>query len=138
EIQKTHKWEDWDLVGYDYEKYDETMREYIKMENCLEEHANVDWVIESVANGEYWWVPRQEDLQQIIEDNYKLGLKGPWLLTSALKRFIDDLMNEELVKYNLNHIWLCFVMKNCYNKQWNGETWTGEAVEKREGIKWQK
>lgn len=72
-----------------------------------------------------YFVPQQEDLQKIIEDNYKLGLRGPWLLSSSFLRFVENIIPEILIRIDLTTAWLMFVMEKCFNKEWNpiSEKW---------------
>jgi hypothetical protein len=74
------------------------------------------------------WLPRQEDLQQIIINGFKGEDKfyAPtpiMILKDFYKNHIPN-KNDLNDKRNLNELWLCFVMETCYNKQWNGTTWT--------------
>lgn len=100
-------------------------------------------VVKKIApNQKTWriWLPRQDQLQDMIETGNPL--KGEWAL---LDRFLEfcrpfknlgtiphprDLecareKNDYLDKFNSREqLWLAFVMKEKYNKKWNGDEWT--------------
>jgi hypothetical protein len=76
------------------------------------------------------WIPTQEQLQEILHNYYQnnnSNVKGlEWgqsineYMFNKLFEFEKD--NREIV-YDLNYLWLAFVMKEKYNKIWNGEEW---------------
>lgn len=57
------------------------------------------------------WLPRQDQLQEMVGCT-----AGSW------KIILSKLMDSEYF-YSLEQSWLAFVMKNKYNKTWNGEDW---------------
>lgn len=67
------------------------------------------------------WLPRQDQLQEMIED------KG-WFL-SLLKYFTAWAGNEYTLKDkqfqldSMEQLWLAFIMEEKYNKKWNGKDW---------------
>jgi len=78
-----------------------------------------------LANVDAVWLPRQDQLQEMV---VKLG----GTLESLLTDFIDfcQLMSDDgtYVTYvyccaSMEQLWLAFVMKEKYNKVWNGEDW---------------
>lgn len=91
----------------------------------------------------YFWVPRQEDLQEIYlnsdaqfvyaysnsinKHKTYLGILGD--LTNWLDYHLrcgvpeTKMKNYEFMTTNFEIMWLCFVMETVYNKRWNGSTW---------------
>ena len=66
------------------------------------------------------WLPRQDQLQKMVED--KDGCEEYWY-----NRLIAD-FNIYCMKikdpiFSPEQLWLAFVMKEKYNKTWNGEDW---------------
>ena len=65
------------------------------------------------------WLPRQDQLQKMVNENN---------LTALLQDFISWLSKQcNLPMHNtsMEQLWLAFVMKEKYNKIWNGEEWLG-------------
>jgi len=68
------------------------------------------------------WLPRQDELQEMIP----LKMSASWLFLDA---FIRDYMETIDESYDFpswdswEQLWLAFVMKEKYNKTWNGEDW---------------
>lgn len=63
------------------------------------------------------WLPRQDDLQDMISDDVHD-------LISEFDGFVS--FPEEWGNFpfaSLEQLWLAFVMKEKYNKVWNGEDW---------------
>ena len=73
------------------------------------------------------WLPRQDQLQEMLGD-FKKCIK---LISSVslVNQGIIYKMGEYLYCDNstsMEQLWLAFVMKEKYNKIWNGENWTKE------------
>jgi hypothetical protein len=62
------------------------------------------------------WLPRQDQLQEMI------GANCPLQLLLNLLRWCDV---TDIAGYDdsMEQLWLAFVMKEKYNKIWNGEEW---------------
>lgn len=78
------------------------------------------------------WLPRQEDLQEILLNNPPYNLScdpkantNPHSLLFYFYNRYKSLVSIEMMnkRPNITAYWLCFVMDTLYNKQWNGETW---------------
>lgn len=78
------------------------------------------------------WLPRQEDLQEIIVNEYEhLGLKFYQRAEKGYEymRLMDGFFmwynstNNDLFEQSIDTMWLRFTMEEVYNKQWNGKTW---------------
>lgn len=71
------------------------------------------------------WLPRQEDLQDIVVDLFQ-GYKFPqWAMIEQLQS-----TKETLYCKSFEEIWLVFVMKKKFNKVWNLETLTWIVCDK--------
>ena len=76
------------------------------------------------------WLPRQDQLQEMIDrsilNETSLALAkrfGKWLENNS---FIGSCLTEIVRKNSMEQLWLAFVMKEKYNKTWNGEDWIRE------------
>jgi hypothetical protein len=75
---------------------------------------------------EFFFVPRQDQLQDML---------GPYPGNYVLfKRWTEELEFEngnpisKLQTFtSMEQLWLAFVMKDKYNKEWNGEDWVSNA-----------
>ena len=89
--------------------------------------AQEDIIIEPEDYGDrlkigYVWLPRQDQLQEMVKQK---------TLLMSLKHFCDWslLQDEEFFKTqcdkvtSMEQLWLAFVMKEKYNKTWNGKEW---------------
>jgi len=107
----------------------DTSKEYIKM--CFEAKELQDrdffyfmshpkeYVAEyqSKLGGIMTWLPRQDQLQEMIGKHY---------LRELIKIFIywwDNNWQEHPEFASMEQLWLAFVMKEKYNKIWDGEKW---------------
>lgn len=67
------------------------------------------------------WLPRQDQLQEIYNDG-NFGLQ-------TLCCFIYDFVTSEygsrftIISGSMNQLWLAFVMKELFQKIWDGENW---------------
>jgi len=115
EIQKTWKPEEWDLVStacaestekdlwvrmiYDLDDFNNEGESYIKDFPCKT------------------WLPRQDQLQEMVGDSFIL-LSG--VFVSFYTFFIDHIKDNS---QSFEQIWLEFVMKEKFNKVWDGNEW---------------
>jgi hypothetical protein len=69
------------------------------------------------------WLPRQDQLQEIFLNG--LGPIHSTDLAGMFGKFADRLHKSEqfLRDYSMEQLWLAFVMKEKYNKVWDGEDW---------------
>ena len=69
------------------------------------------------------WLPRQDELQDIINYDYPPDLLwdfNEWnKQTSLFSNFYFPI-------YTIEQLWLCFIMSRMYHKTWNGEEWVNE------------
>ena len=78
-------------------------------------------------NDEIVWLPKQEELQKIIfkgNDFYDNLLKFVNFLNDEYDHFsiLAEKGTEDKYK-DFSELWLAFVMKQKYNKIWNGKAW---------------
>ena len=70
------------------------------------------------------WLPRQDQLQEMVVQYPK---DEPWVTFTLLRDFVMALPNARSVYTeqftSWEQLWLAFVMKEKYNKMWNGEGW---------------
>jgi len=67
------------------------------------------------------WLPRQDQLQGMVNDNFwlQLGTFSVWIQTPSEEKY--------RIKFkSMEQLWLAFVMKEKFNKIWDGEDWKGE------------
>ena len=73
-------------------------------------------------NPAYIWLPRQDQLQGMIEETL------PGLLIRFSRSWIGKIVLEFNDYFNklssMEQLWLAFVMKELYGKTWNGEDWS--------------
>jgi len=81
-----------------------------------------DGIVRFWNSGGYIWLPRQDQLQEILG----------YPKCNAIEGFVKfyGLINEnmwfikpELFDYSLEQAWLMYVMKRKYNKVWDGGSW---------------
>lgn len=68
-----------------------------------------------------FWLPRQDQLQDMIKTIFaweKLNQFNCWFDEEVLTRGILQFDNS-----SFEQLWLAFVMKEKYNKTWNGKGW---------------
>lgn len=104
----------------------DTSLKYIKMCEKAEEiqsqgskHYGDTMCFSAWSGREEVWLPRQDQLQEMLDDYSPV--RFAWALidsdkmnTNCLSRF----SHKEMEK-----MWLAFVMKEKFNKIWNGENW---------------
>jgi hypothetical protein len=92
------------------------------------------WVICESTGHEIWqdgnkinvvadiWLPRQDQLQKILALN--TTNKTLMLVDGQIREFYNFAMDWNFTKTNsMETLWLEFVMKELYNKTWNGKDW---------------
>lgn len=67
------------------------------------------------------WLPTQGQLQKMVFDKKK-HLDGSGLAYS-FDKFLETLDDNNIAGLSMEQLWLAFVMKELYNKIWNGEDW---------------
>ena len=84
------------------------MIEFVSANECKEE--------------EWLWLPRQEDLQEMIGEEYAINL------LYSFHRFYNvktDYPPSHLM--SMEQLWLAFAMNTLHSKQWDGEEWRDDG-----------
>lgn len=78
------------------------------------------------------WLPRQDQLQEMVLPNpnekdawgdlIEYDLKTDHAFWLA-KRFTDSIQEKKYSQQSMEQLWFTFVMKEKYNKTWDGEKW---------------
>lgn len=105
------------------------------------------YVSEYNPKGENVWLPRQDQLQSLYAENLQLDARGLLEIITDLRDFCDPFDGlgtmplpvavreaEREEKYveqftSLEQLWLAFVMKENFQKIWNGEAWAKDPKE---------
>lgn len=77
--------------------------------------------------GKLVWLPRQDQLQEMIGEDIYTNIKNAmWSILDNFHRyaFSSNAFNE-FIPLTMEQLWLAFVMKEKYNKAWDGENWEG-------------
>ena len=82
------------------------------------------------------WLPRQDQIQEMIRDYYAEGVKpvrlGAWFpkgmvgLTYILKKFNEFAPSDGIIAHEVEsfeQLWLAFYMHEKHGKTWNGSEW---------------
>jgi hypothetical protein len=67
-------------------------------------------------NDDFIWLPRQDQLQEMVSNEVIR-------LMCDMSYFWADYDVNTKGKLSMEQLWLAFVMKENYKKQWNGEDW---------------
>ena len=69
------------------------------------------------------WLPRQDQLQDIVFEKattYRLYNNRILELVEVFGKYCKT---PDYLMFSMEQLWLAFVMKELYNKTWNGEDW---------------
>jgi len=81
-----------------------------------------------IINVELWeykkcvWLPRQDQLQDMVWDSLGTYCSNKM---NSLTWGVWDFYNTIDDVDSMEQLWLAFVMRELYNKQWNGNEWAG-------------
>jgi len=87
------------------------------------------WVVEVYfaqhvnKNSGVVWLPRQDQLQEMVKTRHITRL------VEALGKFTINCEScwQGNITISMEQLWLAFVMKEKYNKTWNGEDWVNDT-----------
>ena len=65
------------------------------------------------------WLPRQDQLQEILKDTH-------WTIYGFFEQITKFMSDSGSIDWSWEQVWLGFVMKEKYNKVWNGTDWEKE------------
>ena len=80
--------------------------------------------LSSYMEGDEIYLPRQDQLQKMLDYRYPTDYAfniGEWLKYLGIDQY------NQVNLYSMEQIWLAFVMKEKYNKIWNGEDWNTDG-----------
>ena len=131
EIQKQR------LIGFDWQEGDwyhwwSDVNDSVKYndDQVLSENFSYEWCEEEKREVNNIWLPRQDQLQEMVAMDTCSYISFPVLLLSSLGEFTnrglapDEGWNDYALSFtSMEQLWLAFVMKEKYNKTWNGEDW---------------
>ena len=117
EIQEGWKPEEYDIFTYDG--------------TSLFRYPLVKRTKEWMAKHAPIWLPTQEQLQEMLKYYYHYATPyqvkdlgwGDSINEYMLKKLMKFEKNNREIVYDLNSLWLAFVMHELYNKIWTGEKW---------------
>lgn len=78
-----------------------------------------DFVVHRENENDYWWLPRQDQLQEMILNRGSHGYQNSGILLH-LSLFADE---NKLNDVSMEQLWLAFVMHELYGKVWTGVDW---------------
>ena len=119
EIHKEHEWIEGDWC------WDVTNKEWYILCPCCHNYEHYPLSM-------YFWLPRQDQLQEMVKGDdhmhllaYKFALYfhgnlDPLYWYIGVDNYTVDADNS------MEQMWLAFVMKEKFNKVWDGENWNGK------------
>ncbi len=108
-------WEDGELYAY-----------AINEEDCPFKYSDVRLVYccENQPKPDAIPIYRQDQLQEILYGN--AGVMLAYTLSKDIFNFAKSLGRKHIQRYqfhSMEQLWLAFVMRECYQKKWNGIDW---------------
>jgi len=91
------------------------VRNYDKKEKLIDNGGSILWYRDVIV-----WLPRQDQLQEMIYSSPDMEE----VVKFAIKVHQNDVNTEYYLNSgSLEQLWLKYVMKEKFNKTWNGEDW---------------
>lgn len=70
------------------------------------------------------WLPRQDQLQEMLWSSFEgKNRYAIYEIVEAFKDYTFNTRQHMLFDPSMEQLWLAFVMKEKYDKTWNGEKW---------------
>lgn len=82
--------------------------------------ACVDYEYETGYAVGHIWLPRQDQLQEMVFDSYEITI--PYAMSKRLCEWCAINTTGHIA--SMEQLWLAFVMKEKYNKIWKEDDWT--------------
>ena len=112
----------------------DTSAEYVKMcEKAHEIQATKPEVIRPVDFWGIWngcyphvWLPRQDQLQEMVKRQGVFHTKAIQIEWIHFRDWIENFIERPTVQnfqQSWEQLWLAFVMKEKFNKTWDGQNW---------------
>lgn len=82
-------------------------------------------ISEMGAKTKYIWIPRQDQLQEMVDDESSYPVSHQLLKIEAFFKTIDwwEGKDGDHGEITWEQLWLAFVMKEKFNKTWDGAKW---------------
>jgi hypothetical protein len=102
----------------EYIKMCEKAKEIQELWHNIDRDENCFYAFVPEAEESSIWLPRQDQLQEMVRQTNETS-------PELNQRFNDHLYNLHIGedKYSFELLWLIFVMREEYNKNWTGEEW---------------
>ena len=100
---------------------------YLPLENKIAlghwDNDEGDWMIGHYRDNkeDAIWLPRQDQLQEMVD--VKDGRSFSDALTDIYEDFMEGMKDYYYDSNSMEQLWLAFVMKEKFNKVWDGEEW---------------
>lgn len=121
EIQELCRWEFADRVATKIQLVPNSCYiPYVVGRNTCRVFLNIGYDMDKeVAKDLCIWLPRQDQLQEM------LSIKDVPLQSVAWVGYLLCLLQYDFARWttSMEQLWLAFVMKEKYNKVWNGDNW---------------
>lgn len=103
-----------ETIGIDDENYDPRIR--IDKQGSFWWESNTTW-----EKTKHIWLPRQDQLQEMVANG-----DCAYDLFHRFEIWVNWYDNEiSQLELSMNQLWLAFVMKERFNKVWDGDSWNG-------------
>jgi hypothetical protein len=104
-------------IVHDYRYEDENLVVIVDCESIIE-----------FTKDQFIWLPRQDQLQGLLKKDYEFRNGVSWQVNLMTRGFADYCyqfkdMTQFNMKVSLEQIWLMFVMKKLFSKEWDGAKW---------------
>lgn len=104
----------------------ETCREWFACGNCGKVNTNQGYLYcEECSSYNMIWLPRQDQLQEMVKAHlWELNFKySQWLYHTDETGCDFHIQHRHLDFTSMEQLWLAFVMKEKYDKIWDGKDW---------------
>lgn len=138
EIQELWQYDDGDFYLHRFtdnntdDKSKDLIGKDINMTLCIscnvKDSYGDQYISEYNPKGENIWLPRQDQLQDIVFEGETFGSHTPTAMFKLLSDYLHRIKNPDCEYWHnfesMEQLWLSFVMKEKYSKTWGGKEWT--------------
>jgi len=93
----------------------------------IEQNNDIGVYIPEGTLGDVIWLPRQDQLQDILKDTH-------WTIYGYLEQITKFMSDYGSIDWSWEQVWLGFAMKEKYNKVWNGLVYVEQEVKVCESM----